>query len=368
MAIGIGGAGGKLASLMSPNSVAVNVSETELQKTNAAQKVLAFAHSEKGQLKGAKKDPAIGRTAFNSIRAQLLELIQGNLVISSSGGGTGNGITSQLLEILATFDNIPDIRKTEFAIVLPYAPREAQEFIVNTLEFLRGPLSKALDSTNTGNLFLFSNQLKFEQRIAEEKYNQMIVESLKKFEAIPSKGDIYDLLEGHIDQEDFRAYRAKSFFNNFCYFDYDPERYFGEQLEQNANPLLLKPDTPIEALFLLEVPNNMDHTIFYNILDHFASINVAPSYSVVRNPNIQKPFVTVSMLYSRKPMDLVNDFNRISEQSTKIKIEKSLEQYVEFQKMEVNFKEEAKKVADEKGQSQNQDEILSVLKRLGKLK
>ena len=94
MAIGIGGAGGKLASLMSPNSVAVNVSETELQKTNASQKVMAFAHSEKGQLKGSKKDPAIGKSAFNSIRAQILELIQGNMVISSSGGGTGNGITA----------------------------------------------------------------------------------------------------------------------------------------------------------------------------------------------------------------------------------------------------------------------------------
>ena len=366
MAIGIGGAGGKLASLMSPNSVAVNVSETELQKTNAAQKVLAYAHTEKGQLKGSKKDPSIGKSAFNSIRAQILELIQGNMVISSSGGGTGNGITSQLLDVLATYDNIPDIRKTEFSIILPYAPREAQEFVVNTLEFLKGPLSNALDSTNTGNLFLFSNKMKFEQRISEEKYNQMIAESLKKFESIPIKGDQYDLLEGHIDLEDFRAYRAKSFFNYFCYFDYDPETYFGEQLQQNENPLLLTPDTPIEAMFLLEVPQDIDHTIFYNILDHFASIQVAPMYSVVRNPNIDKPFVTVSQLYSRKPMDLVNDFNRISEESTKAKIEKSLEQYVQFETMEVNFKEEAQKVADEKGQ--NQDEILSVLKRLGKLK
>lgn len=366
MAIGIGGAGGKLASLMSPNSVAVNVSETELQKTNAAQKILAFAHTEKGQLKGSKKDPSIGKNAFNSIRAQVLELIQGNMVVSSSGGGTGNGITSQILDVISTYDNIPDIRKTEFAIILPYAPREAQEFIVNTLDFLKGPLSNAVDSTNTGNLFLFSNQMKFEQRISEEKYNQMIVESIKKFESIPAKGDQYDLLEGHIDLEDFKAYRSKAFFNYFCYFEYDPEKYFGEQLEINANPLLLKHDTPIEALFLLEVPTDVDHTIFYNILDHFSSIQVAPMYSVVRNPNIDKPFVTVSMLYSRKPMDLVNDFNHISEESTKAKIEKSLEQYVEFDRMEVNFKEEAKKVADEKGQ--NEDEILSVLKRLGKLK
>ena len=366
MAIGIGGAGGKLASLMSPNSVAVNVSETELSKTNAAQKILAFAHTEKGQLRGSKKDPSIGKSAFNSVRAQVLELIQGNLVISSSGGGTGNGITSQILDVISTYDNIPDIRKTQFAIILPYAPRESHEFIVNTLEFLKGPLSNAVDSTNTGNLFLFSNKMKFENRIAEEKYNQMIIESLKKFESIPTKGDQYELLEGHIDHEDFAAYRARSFFNNFCYFDYDPERYFGEQLQENANPLLLSHDTPIEALFLLEVPTDMDHTVFYNILDHFASIKVAPMYSVVRNPSIDKPFVTVSMLYSRKPMDLVNDFNKIDEESTKAKIEKSLEQYVQFETMEVNLKEEAQHIAEEKGQ--DQDEILSVLKRLGKLK
>jgi hypothetical protein len=366
MAIGIGGAGGKLASLMSPNSVAVNVSETELSKTNAAQKILAFAHTERGQLKGSKKDPSIGKTSFNSIRAQILELIQGSMVISSSGGGTGNGITSQILDVLATYDTIPDIRKTELALILPYAPRESHEFIVNTLEFLKGPLSNALDSTNTGNLFLFSNKMKFEQRISEDKYNQMIVESLKKFETIPLKGDQYELLEGHIDLEDFSAYRAKSFFNYFCYFDYDPERYFGDQLNENANPLLLSPDTPIEALFLLEVPPNMDHTIFYNILDHFASIKVAPMYSVICNPNIDKPFVTVSILYSRKPMELVNDFNRISEESTKAKIDKSLEQYVHFETMEVSLQEKVNEVANEKGG--DQDEILSVLKRLGKLK
>jgi hypothetical protein len=74
----------------------------------------------------------------------------------------------------------------------------------------------------------------------------------------------------------------------------------------------------------------------------------------------------VSMLYSRKPMDLVNDFNTISEESTKAKIDKSLEQYVHFETMEVSLKDEVQKVAEEKGQ--DEDEILSVLKRLGKLK
>ena len=366
MAIGIGGAGGKLASLMSPNSVAVNVSETELSKVNSSNKILAFANTERGQLKGAKKNPSIGKAAFNSIRQQLLDLIQGDMLITSSGGGTGNGITSQVLDVISTYDNIPDIRKTQFAIILPYAPRESHEYIVNTLDFLSGSLSNAVDSTNTGNLFLFSNKLKFEQRISEDKYNQMIVEAIKKFDSIPRKGDSLDLLEGHIDHEDFMAYRTKSFFNYFCFFEYDAERYFGDQLKENPNPLLLNPDTPIEALFLLEVPTDYDHTIFYNILDHFASIKVAPMYSVVRNPNIDKPLVTVSMLYSRKPHDLVQDFKRISEESTKIKIEKSLEQYVQFEKMEVSLNDEAQKVAEERGE--NTDEIITVLKRLGKLK
>ena len=65
-------------------------------------------------------------------------------------------------------------------------------------------------------------------------------------------------------------------------------------------------------------------------------------------------------------MELVNDFNRISEESTKAKIDKSLEQYVEFEQMNVTLKQKAQEVAHEKGQ--NTDEIISVLKRLGKLK
>jgi hypothetical protein len=323
---------------MSPtNSVAVNVSEIELSKTDASQKVLAFAHTERGQLKGSKKDPSIGRAAFNSVRGQLLDLIQGDMVISSTGGGTGNGITSQILEVISNFDTVPDIRKTQFSVILPYAPRESHEFISNTLDFLKGPLSKA-----------------------------MIVEALKQFESIPRKGDMYELLEGHIDQEDFSAYRARAFFNYFSSFDYDPDRYFDEQLEEFANPLLLRPDNPIEAMFLLEVPQDTDHTMFYNILDHFASIKVAPMYSVVRNPSLERPRITVSLLYSSKPTQLVDDFNRISEESTRVKIDKSLQQLVQFEPMQVNMQQKAEEVAHEKGQQA--DEILSVLKRLGKLK
>ena len=366
MAIGIGGAGGKLAVKFSPNSVAVNVSNTELEKTNASQKLLAFAHTAKGQLKGSKKDPKIGRNAFNSIREQLLELVEGETVITSTGGGSGNGISSELLTIISRMDKIEEIRKTRFVFVLPYGAREPQEFVENTLEFLKGSLNAAVDSTNTGNIHLFSNRFKFEQRVSEEDYNKMIVDSLKKFEAIPKKGQTYELLEGHIDEEDFDMYKAKSYFNYFTFFDYDPDQYFGDQLNNNINPLLLQPETPIEAMFLLEVPDNYDSTIFYNILDHFASLKVAPVYSVVRNPSLEKPFVTVSMLYSSKPKELVDEFNRISEEGTRAKIEKSIEQYVKFDKLEVNFNDQAEQVAQEKGQ--DKDEILTVLKRLGKIK
>ena len=365
MVIGIGGAGGKLAAKMNPSCVAVNVSEAELEKLNATHKILAFAHTEKGQLKGSKKDPEVGKAAFNSVRSQILDEVQGNLVVSSTGGGTGNGITSQLLNVIASFDKVPDIRKTRFLLVLPYANREAHEYVVNTLDFLKGPLSTAVDSTNTGNIHLVSNKLKFENRISEENYNQMVIDSLKTFEAIPSKGDNFELLDGHIDSEDFAAYTSKAFFNYFCYFDYDPDKDFGKQMDENSNPLLLKPETAIEALFLLEVPNDWDSTIFYNILDHFAEMKVAPIYSVVRNPHISKPFVTVSMLYSRKPMELVDDFNRVSEEQTQVKISKSLDQYVKFEKVAVTLDEKADEVAKESGQ--NKDEILNVLKRLGKL-
>ena len=366
MAIGIGGAGSKLAVKLSPNSVAVNVSETELSKVNSSQKLLAFAHTAKGQLKGSKKDPKVGRDAFNSIREQILELAEGETVITSTGGGSGNGITSELLNIISHYDEVQDIRKTRFMLLLPYGAREPQEFVDNTLSFLKGPLNSAVDSTNTGNIYLFSNRMKFEQRLSEENYNKMIVESLKTFESIPKKGQSYELLEGHIDEEDFDMYKAKSYFNYFCYFDYDPDRYFGEQLNENINPLLLQPETPIEAMFLLEVPEDYDSTIFYNILDHFASLKVAPVYSVVRNPSLTKPFVTISMLYSSKPHELVDEFNRISEEGTKAKIEKSLDQYVKFDKLEVNYKEQTEQIAHEKGQGK--DEILTVLKRLGKIK
>ena len=80
MNIGIGGAGGKLASLASSGECAVvNVSELELSKLEAKNKLLAVTHSARGQLRGSGKNPSIGREAFVSINEELKNLIKGNL-------------------------------------------------------------------------------------------------------------------------------------------------------------------------------------------------------------------------------------------------------------------------------------------------
>ena len=213
--------------------------------------------------------------------------------------------------------------------------------------------------------FLFSNKLKFEERMSEKDFNEMICNSFKKFNSIPEKGDKYELLEGHIDREDFEAYKSKSFFNYFTDFDYSPERYFDEQLEENYNELMLRPDVPIEALFLLEVPEDYDHTIFYNILDHFESQKVTPIYSVVRNANITKPHITLSLLYSRKPAELVDDYNRTAEETTRAKIKKSIDQSIKMEKVAVNLNTKAEEVAEQEGTEAS--EIKQILKRLGKL-
>ena len=366
MAIGIGGAGSKIAAKLSPTSTAVNVSQTELSKVDAANKILAHTSTAKGQLQGSKKDPNIGRASFASIRQQILDIVEGETVITSSGGGSGNGITSEVLDLLAKYDEIDQIRKTRFMVLLPYVHREPQEYIENTLSFLKGPLSRAVDSTNTGNIYLFSNKAKFEGRISEDNYNQLMINSIKEFSSIPRKGKNLELLEGHIDEEDFEMYQAKSYFNYFTAFDYDPERYFGDQLNENQNPFLLQPKTAVEALFLLEVPENFDSTIFYNILDHFDAIQVKPVYSVVRNPALERPKVTVSLLYPSKPDELVEEFQRVSEETTNIRIQRSLEQKVQFEEVAVNMSNKAEQISYEKGQPK--DEVLTILKRLGKIK
>jgi len=253
-----------------------------------------------------------------------------------------------------------------FSFVLPYVNRESAEYVENTIDFLLGPVSKAIDSGNTGNIVLFSNKLKFEGRIAEHDYNTMIVSSLKNFLAIPGKGDELELLDGHIDHEDFNVYNSKPYFNHFCQFEYTPDRPFAELLTENYNALLLQPEQTIEAMFLLEVPNKDQTPYFYNILDYFADDDVKPHYGVVHNPNIDKPLITMSLLYSRKPKELVDDFKQMADLMTRKKLKKSINQFVKLEQRKVDIDSEVRKI--EESDEQNGNSVLDVLQRLKKLR
>ncbi|MFA6815313.1 MAG: hypothetical protein WCS73_03370 [Lentisphaeria bacterium] len=365
MTIGIGGAGCKLAVKLNSNATLVNVSEVELGKVvGGGQRIVAAIHAGRGQFQGSRMNPEIGYRAYISIRQELLALSRGSMVFSSTGGGTGNGITTGMLEDLTKANNIETEDKTFFNLLLPYAKLESSEFISNTSSFLAGPLAAAIDSGNTGNIVLFSNHYKFEHKVSESAYNDMLIHSLQTFLSIPKKSAKLQLLDGHIDEEDFILYTSKPYFNHFAYFNYDASQDFGKQLNQNQNPYLLPSEAAIEALFLLEVPTGGDSTIFYNILEYFKSKNVSPIYSVIENPDITEPFITVSLLYSRKPAELVNDFNKISSEHAQEKVRKSLDQYVKLEKLEVNLEKDAAQEVHQRGEK---DEVLAILRRIGKL-
>ncbi|MGL4855267.1 MAG: hypothetical protein ACRC37_08470, partial [Lentisphaeria bacterium] len=252
MSIGIGGAGSKLASLLDGGKgTIVNVSETELNKVEASNRILAVTHSSRGQFQGSGRNPEIGKTALVSISDEIFALIQGSMVFASSGGGTGNGIANILLNRIAGQEQISVGNRTMFCFVLPYANREGAEFVENTIHFLMDPVSTAIDSGNTGNIVLFSNRMKFEARMGEADYNLCMIKSLQQFLDIPFKGDALDLLDGHIDHEDFNVFRSKPYFNHFTQFSFNPALEFGAQLKDNYNQLLLDPERTIEAMFLL---------------------------------------------------------------------------------------------------------------------
>ena len=367
MTIGIGGAGSKLASLMdSETATIVNVSQSELEKTAAKNKILAVAHSTRGQFQGAGKDPNVGKTAYISISDEIYELIKGTIVFTSTGGGTGNGISSVLLDKVTHQESVSLNDKTVFGFVLPYVERENAEYVENTVDFLKGPVSEAIDSGNTGNIMLFSNKLKFTGRIAEHDYNTLMVSSLKNFLAIPHKGDQLELLDGHIDHEDFRVYLSKPYFNHFCQFEYTPDLPFIDLLQENFNQLLLPPEQPIEAMFLLEVPDREQTSYFYNLLDYFADDDVKPSYGVVLNPNLEKPILSLSLLYSRKPKELVDDFSHMAERMTQKKLKKTISQFVRLEERRLNVEEEVRKIEEKDEQEGNS--VLDVLARLKKLR
>ena len=371
--IGIGGAGGKLAAKMdAEHAILVNVSETELEKVSGGgEHIVAPVQSTAGQFRGSRKDPLIGHDAYNTIRRRMQDIISGSIIFSSTGGGTGNGITTGILEDIIARDEslessngIPINEKTMFALVLPDYEQESN-YVENSIDFMSNPVANAIDKGSTGNIMLFSNKLKFDDQIGEDAYNQMIVDSLNVFMAIPEKNTNLKLLELHIDHEDFTANISKPYFNHFCYFDYDSSKDFGTQLSANWNKLLLPPEEPIEAMFLLEVPSGMDHTIFYKILPYFEKKKVTPFYSVVENPSLQRPFITVSLLYSRKPLELIDEFNKVNQEVKDAKVSKSLDQHVVLQKLDVDMKNEAKRASKEKGL--NAEEVLTALKRINKL-
>lgn len=365
MSIGIGGAGSRLAAKLDDTATVINVSETELAKVEAGTRILASVRTRKGQFRGSRKSPEVGRDAYRSVSRELLDLARGEMVFSSTGGGTGNGITSGLLDDLAAAAVIRPGEKTFFGLILPCPQLEPAEYINNTISFLRGPLSDAIDAGNTGNIVLFSNGPKFSSRHTEDEYNGMLADSLNTFLAIPDKNDDHRLLDGHIDHEDFTLFLSRPYFNHFTHFDFDPDQPFGEQFTQHANAFLLPPEAPIEALFLLETPDQEQGKAFYDILEHFSDLNVAPVYSVVEDPALSGPRVTVSVLYSRKPAELLDDFTKIAEEHTRTKLRKSLEQHIKLPALEVNMESEAKAVAKERGEAE--EEILATLKRLGKL-
>ena len=370
MYIGIGGAGSKIASLMDASKATIiNVSDSELNKVEAGYKILAVAHSVKGQFKGAGKKPEVAKTAFTSINEEVYSLIKGNIVFSSTGGGTGNGITSKLIERIIEQEEIDQIDKTRFAFILPYVNRESSDYVENTIDFLQGPVSQAIDSGNTGNIVLFSNKLKFEARLTEGDFNNMIMNSLKSFYEIPDKGDELELLDGHIDHEDFEVYVNKPYFNHFTQFDYTPEKPFIELFRENYNSLLLPPEQAIEAMFLLEVPSKDQTSYLYNLLDFFADDDVKPYYGVVHNPNLEQPKLTMSVLYSRKPKELVDDFKHMADAMTRKKLEKSIKQFVQLEERKVDICNEVRSI-ENPGEEQNQenDSVLNVLARLKKLR
>ena len=366
MSIGIGGAGGKLAALFDrEHATVVNISQTELDKVEAPKKILAVAHSSRGQFKGSGKNPAVGRTASISIEEEVKDLCKGDVVFCSTGGGTGSGITSVLINKISQAESILINDVTIFAFVLPCLNKEPIEYVENTIDFLLDTIAPAIDAGSTGNIILFSNKYKFDKRMAEDDYNKLMIQSLKQFFDIPEKSKELQLLDGHIDEEDFKIYTSKPYFNHFMQFNYNPDELLKDLIKKSYNPLLLVPERPIEAMFLLEVPDKSQTNYFYNILDYFADDNVIPTYSVVLNTQISKPRLTLSMLYSRKPKEIVDDFREMADKITRKKLKKSLDQYVKLERKKLNIDEEIQKMGTEE---QPTDGVLDVLKRLRKLR
>ncbi len=105
-------------------------------------------------------------------------------------------------------------------------------------------------------------------------------------------------------------------------------------------------------------------TSFYDILDYFAEDHVAPSYGVVLNPEIEKPILTLSLLYSRKPKELVDDFSQQVERITQKKLKKTINQFVTLEERRVNVEDEVRKIEEEDDGGKSVLEVLGRLKKL----
>ena len=362
MYIGFGGAGSKLAVNLSEDSIIVNVSQEELDKVVSKNKILAFTSSKKGQLGGSRKNPHIGREAFESISQNLLEIIPGKTIISSSGGGSGSGLTSKVLSILTELGTPKkDEDKSSFVIILPDSEYEAYEYVDNSKVFLEEYLFPAVSSGNTGNIFLLSNEYKFEKKLGEKSYNEMIVKSFKNFYAIPSKSSKLETIEGHIDYEDFNQFCSKSFYNYFTSFSFSFDSDFEKELKKNINPLMVYPQEKwVEVLFLLEIPKGVQETFYYEILDYFNKIRISPVYSIVSNPSLKKPLITLSLLHLNNPVKEHAKLEESSKKKIKEKVEnsmgqKSLEKSVGESKIE-------EEIAKKSGWSK--EEVLKIIKRV----
>ena len=104
--------------------------------------------------------------------------------------------------------------------------------------------------------------------------------------------------------------------------------------------------------------------MFYDIMQYYNKLKSPPVYSVVENPALQRPFLTLSMLYSRKPIELVEEYNQKNVDNKDAIVQRSINQYVNLQKVAVDMDDEAKRAGAEKGIN---SEVLNSLRRIGKL-
>ena len=232
--IGIGGAGGKIAAKMDDSAILVNVSRIELEKVEGGgERIIAPVQSTLGQFREVPQGSRDwSRRLFDDSPSSSGHCCRGHGFQFHRRWHWHHGITTGILQGISNIDDelgnqgdtIPVQDRTFFCLILPYDGMESAEYVNNSIDFMTGPLADVIDKGCTGNIVLFSNKTKFTEKIAEEQYNEMIVNSLKVFMSIPDKNENMKLLESHIDHEDFTAFIAKPFFNHFNYFDYDPSK------------------------------------------------------------------------------------------------------------------------------------------------